>query len=100
MMNFLLQGLNVHHLIPGYVKLAFELADIVLEGCYLINSFFELYLTLLQCTLLDLDLFIQQSELFIPANELCAKDITLADHPFILFLLTLFLLFSLLNGAL
>mmetsp|Transcript_17443 Transcript_17443/g.38189 ORF Transcript_17443/g.38189 Transcript_17443/m.38189 type:complete len:250 (+) Transcript_17443:425-1174(+) len=99
-MYLALQALNIHDLISGSCHLPHRLADLASQLADLSHTVLVLNLPLLQRALLNLYLLIQQSQLLISANKLCSQDVPLPDNALQLFLLSLSLQLSLLDGAL
>ena len=74
-----------------YNKLALEVCNLLSNAHDIIQSLLVVDLALVEGALLNLDLLVEEGELFISFDELCAEDVSLVDDDLgVLLLLLLF----------
>lgn len=91
---------NLGRLAGHNSELALQIPDLVLEQFDVLKTLTVLAFTLLKSGLQDFDLLVQQCQLVVAADQLCAKDISLILDLKERFLLDLILLFSFIDCVL
>jgi len=92
--DLLCKAINLSRVAGHDSEFALQITDLILKKLDVFKTFTVLAFSLLESGLQNLDLFVQQSQLVIAADQLCAKNISFVLHLQVLLLLGLILLLS------